>query len=332
MLEGVLAVDAAQRVLFANQASRQLLGIETRNVVGRSMLEVTRNRAIHDAAVGALALEEPYEHEFETHGASRKKLAMRATKLPGEPCPGVVIVLYDVTELRRLESLRREFVANVSHELKTPLASIKAYAETLRLGAVHDASHNVGFVQRIEEQADRLHELILDLLHLARVETGKEAFDIKESSLGDVVERFLAVYRQQAAPQRQTIVVEAAAEPVVTRADEEGLATILDNLVSNAIHYTPDEGTITIRWYAQDRSAVLEVQDTGIGIAARDQARVFERFYRVDTARSRELGGTGLGLAIVKHLAQAFGGEVGLESELGKGSTFRVRLPLVLQI
>lgn len=327
MTEGVLAVNADQRVLFANQASRTLLGIETQEVVERPLLEVTRHLAVREAAIAAMKTDVPYKSEFETIGANRRRLAVRATRLPGEPSSGAVIVLYDVTDLRRLEDLRREFVANVSHELKTPLSSIKAYAETLRLGAIDDPEHNLGFVERIEEQAERLHQLILDLLHLARVESGKEAFDIREMSLQDVIDRRGSTYLQRAEAEHLRLEIETPGTPVMAKADEEGVFTILDNLVSNAIQYTPEGGQVTVRCRADEESAVLEVEDTGIGIAPNDQQRVFERFFRVDKARSRELGGTGLGLAIVKHLTQSFGGDVGLISEFGKGSIFRVRLP-----
>jgi two-component system phosphate regulon sensor histidine kinase PhoR len=248
--------------------------------------------------------------------------------LPDEPCPGVVVVLYDVTELRRLESIRREFVANVSHELKTPLSSIKANAETLRMDAIHDAEHNEQFVARIEEQADRLHQLIQDLAHLARVESGREAFDIRAVTLSEVIERCAAVHRKRAQAKRLAFVIEPFPLAMLVRADESGLETILDNLISNAIQYTQEGGRVTVRHRAEGGQVVLEVEDTGAGISPGDQERIFERFYRGDNARSRELGGTGLGLAIVKHLAQAFGGSVSVTSNLGKGSVFRVHLPL----
>jgi two-component system phosphate regulon sensor histidine kinase PhoR len=328
MLEGVLAVNAEQRVLFANDASRSLLGIETREVSGRPLLEVTRNRVVREAVEEAFRLDEPYEFEFQVSGLNRRYLAVRATRLPGEPCPGVVVVLYDITDLRRLENVRREFVANVSHELKTPLSAIKAYAETLRMGAIHDAEHNELFVARIEEQADRLHQLIQDLLHLARVESGREAFDIRDVSLAQVIEGCLPTYRERAQAKQLTLEIEPSPVDVVIRADEGGLTTILDNLVGNAIQYTPQGGRVVIRCRSEGESGVFEVEDTGVGISPRDQTRIFERFYRVDKARSRELGGTGLGLAIVKHLTQAFGGQVSVRSELGKGSVFQIRLPL----
>jgi two-component system phosphate regulon sensor histidine kinase PhoR len=328
MVEGVLAVDADHRVLLANAAAKSMLLIETREIVGRPLLEVTRNRSVREALEKAFQRDDPYESEFETSGINRRYLALRAARLAGDPCPGAVAVLYDITDLRQLENIRREFVANVSHELKTPLASIKAYAETLRMGAIHDQEHNIPFLERIEEQADRLHQLIQDLLQLARVESGKEAFEIRDVSLGNLIDQCEPVYYGRAQAKNLELQIDPAAGPVIARADVSGLTTILDNLVANAIQYTPAGGLVTIRYRADDGRAVLEVEDTGVGIAPRDQARIFERFYRVDKARSRELGGTGLGLAIVKHLTQAFGGEVSVSSEPGTGSTFQVRLPL----
>jgi two-component system phosphate regulon sensor histidine kinase PhoR len=328
MAEGVIAVGTDETILLANRASRKLLEITVADPLGRPLLEVTRSLAVHAAYVEALQSSSPVEKEFVVGGPSRRSLSLRAMRLPGEPSPGVMLVFHDVTELRRLENLRREFVANVSHELKTPLASIKAYAETLKMGALNDPEHSVAFVSRIEEQAERLNELIHDLIRLARVESGQETFDIVDVDLGEAVQDALAQYATAATQQQISLEAVRPAAPVIAKADEEGVRTILGNLVDNAIKYTPAGGRVTLRWHADGEAAVLEVQDSGIGIAERDQARIFERFYRVDRARSRELGGTGLGLAIVKHLAQAFGGSVGLASAPKQGSTFSIRLPL----
>ncbi|MEY4180980.1 MAG: Sensor histidine kinase YycG [Planctomycetota bacterium] len=328
MEEGVLALDADERIVLINEAGRRLLEMGDAEVVGRRLWELTRLRALRDAFSEAMSTGRASAKEFETTGVERHVLTLRAARLPGAPALGVMIVLHDVTELRRLENLRRDFVANVSHELKTPLAAIKAYAETLRLGALHDAENNQQFVARIEEQADRLHQLILDLLHLARVESGQQAFDIAEVCLRTIVDASLAAHAASAAGRQITLASEPPAAPIDVMADEEGVRTIVNNLVDNAIKYTPGGGKVTVRWRQESGHAILEVQDTGIGIARQHQARVFERFYRVDKARSRELGGTGLGLAIVKHLVQAFGGSVGIESLPRVGSTFRVTLPL----
>jgi two-component system phosphate regulon sensor histidine kinase PhoR len=327
MVEGVLAVAPDRTILLANEAGRRMLDFATLEPVGRPLLEVTRARPVYEAVLQALNLPAPVQKEFDSPGLQRRTLAMRATRLPGDPCPGVMIVLHDVTELRRLENLRRELVANVSHELKTPLAAIKAYAETLRLGAVNDPEHNLNFVQRIEEQAERLHQLILDMLQIARVEAGQETFDITDVPLSVLLEECASQFADAASARRIGLEICPCDETLTARADEEGVRTILNNLVDNAIKYTPPEGSVRVSFASQGDFVTLEVRDTGIGIALKDQARVFERFYRVDKARSREVGGTGLGLSIVKHLAQAFGGSVGLESQPGKGATFRVSLP-----
>jgi two-component system phosphate regulon sensor histidine kinase PhoR len=327
MLEGVLAVSPEHDVLLANNASCKLLGITIEQPLGRSLMDVTRSLPLHEAVVEAMHSNTPVSKEFESNGFPRRILAVRAMRMPGSPSPGVMVVLHDITDLRRLENLRREFVANVSHELKTPLAAIKAYAETLKLGALNDPEHSIEFVKRIEEQAQRLYELILDLLQLARVESGQEAFEIVDVELSEAVLDCVEQYTELAASKNIQMIPVGPNYSVVVRGDEEGVRTILSNLINNAIKYTPDQGTVTVRWRKEDTFGVVEVEDTGIGIALKDQARVFERFYRVDRARSRELGGTGLGLSIVKQLAQAFGGTVGLESQPKKGSLFWVRLP-----
>jgi two-component system phosphate regulon sensor histidine kinase PhoR len=326
MAEGVLAVGTDNTILLANEAARELLDFATADPVGRTLLSATRSRPVVEAVERALATRNPVETEFDSPGPQRRTLALRATCLPGEPCPGVMIVLHDLSELRRLENLRRELVANVSHELKTPLSAIKAYAETLRMGAVNDPEHNLGFVQRIEEQADRLHQLILDILQIARLEQGQETVEIVPVPLAALIEECGNQFADLAAAKQVALQTELPDEDVQTLADEEGIRTILNNLVDNAIKYTPAGGQVTIRCQVGDERVALEVQDTGIGIAERDQARVFERFYRVDKARS-DSSSTGLGLSIVKHLAQSFGGSVNLESAPSRGSTFRVELP-----
>ena len=327
MIEGVLAVGTDQRILLANDAGRELLDFTAAEPVGKPLITVTRARPVHEAIDEALDCSEPIEREFESPGAHRRTLLLRATRLPGDPCPGVMVVLHDVTDLRRLENLRRELVANVSHELKTPLAAIKAYAETLRMGAVDDPEHNLTFVLRIEEQAERLHQLILDMLQIARVEAGEATFEIVDVPLREVLDECAAHFADAAASREVELVVELPPMTLTVHGDEEGVRTIVTNLLDNAIKYTPAKGRVTLRATAADNAVTIEVQDTGIGIAEKDQGRIFERFYRVDKARSRELGGTGLGLSIVKHLAQSFGGSVGVESVLKKGTTFRVTLP-----
>lgn len=327
MTDGVLAVGTDHTILLANEAGRQLLEFATREPLGRPLLEVTRARPVFAAVERALTTAEPVETEFDAPGLARRTLLLRASRLPGEPCPGVMVVLHDMTELRRLENLRRELVANVSHELKTPLSAIKGYAETLRLGAVNDPEHNLHFVRRIEEQADRLHELILDILQIARLESGQESFELSDVPLAELIDQCRDQFAETAAARQIALTSELPPAGVSVWADDEGVRTILSNLVDNALKYTPAGGSVSLRTSHDAATATLEIADTGSGIAPKDQERIFERFYRADKARSRELGGTGLGLSIVKHLAQSFGGNVSLSSQPGSGSTFRVQLP-----
>jgi two-component system phosphate regulon sensor histidine kinase PhoR len=240
-----------------------------------------------------------------------------------------VLVLHDTTDLRRLENLRQEFVANVSHELKTPLSVIKAYVETLQAGAADDPEHCGPFLEKIGEQADRLHALILDLISLARIESGEEVFDFRTVPLEPAVAACLERHRARAATKGIQLASIGPDHPgaAAAWADEESVNQILDNLIDNAVKYTPPGGQIQVRWTDSDDQIRLEVEDSGIGIPEQDLPRIFERFYRVDKARSRELGGTGLGLSIVKHLVQSMHGTVQATSHVGQGTTFTVLLP-----
>jgi two-component system phosphate regulon sensor histidine kinase PhoR len=327
MIEGVIAIDARQRVLFSNAAAGRLFSFLPPQVEGRPLLEAVRNHQLHDAVSKALGSRVPERLDIEWQD---RQLSVQVSPLLGEPIGGAVVVLHDTTALHRLEGLRRDFVANVSHELKTPLASIKAYAETLLSGAESmDAETRSKFLGRIEEQADRLAELVQDMLDLARIESAREAFDIKAVPLMPAVEACFRAVQPRADAKRIRLDPDPEAEHdrLHVRADPEGLRVILWNLVDNAIKYTPDGGSVSVRWRPEGAMVVVEVSDTGIGIAEGKLARVFERFYRVDEARTREAGGTGLGLAIVKHLAQSFGGGVSVQSVAGQGATFAVTLP-----
>lgn len=328
MIEGVIAIDQRERILFANQAARYMLDLSDSIDVGRPIWESVRNQTISNIVRNALAGGENTSVELQLQ-RTNTVVAILASRLPGEPCPGIVLVLHDVTDLRRLENLRTEFASNVSHELKTPLTSIKAYTETLLDGAVDDPVHNRSFLRRIDEQAERLHKLILDLLQLSQIESGKDVFDVVAVPIDRVIHTCVDAHAAVARSKGVTLSTEPHREGIRVQADAEGLRTILDNLVDNAIKYTPERGSVTVRWKSEGRMAVIEVQDTGVGIATAHLERIFERFYRVDKARSRDMGGTGLGLSIVKHLTEVFNGDVDVESRPGAGSTFSVRLPLV---
>ncbi|EAQ78744.1 sensor histidine kinase [Blastopirellula marina] len=327
MVEGVIAVDAQQRVLLANGAVRKLLAIRAEDPVGRPLLELTRNRSLDESFRAAIASDEPYRNEFEVSTTPRRTLSLQANRLPGEPCPGVVMVLHDVTELRRLENMRREFVSSVSHELKTPLAAVRAYTETLQLGAIEDIENRGYFLSQIMDSADRLHELIQDMLHLARIESREEAFDITEVPIADVIENVLQVQRDVAASRQIALRIHPPEVEISVLGDEEGVRTILGNLIDNAMKYTPEGGSVDVAWGLEGSHVAITVKDTGLGIPQAALERIFERFFRVDKARSREMGGTGLGLSIVKHTAQAMNGGVTVESQVGEGSKFTVRLP-----
>jgi two-component system phosphate regulon sensor histidine kinase PhoR len=329
MVEGVVALDANQRILYANERATQLLGLPWQAPVGRRLWEVVRRRSLLDVVQRALDSSEPQREEVGWSGPGTRSLTVHAARLDGLPPRGAVLVLHDTTELRRLERLRQEFVANVSHELKTPLSVIKVCVETLLDGAMDDPQHRGQFLEQIAGQSNRLHALILDLLSLARLESGEELFDFQPVVLEEVVQACLERHRPRAETKRQTIEVvpPEGAELITAWADEEAVEQILDNLLDNAVKYTPEGGRLSVRWRAEGEQVLLEVSDTGIGIPEADLPRIFERFYRVDKARSREMGGTGLGLSIVKHLTQALRGSVRADSRPGRGTTFIVSLP-----
>ena len=328
MVEGVVALDAEQRILFANDRAVELLEFPTRTPVGRRLWEVVRRRALLDVVQLALERPEPCREELRSSDGSSRSLTVHAARLAGPPPRGAVLVLHDTTELRRLERIRQEFVANVSHELKTPLTGIKLCTETLLAGAVEDPEHRMRFLEQIANQSERLHTLILDLLSLARIESGEELFEFEAVPVSPVVAVCLERHRAQAAARRQTLELAPDAPPsAVVWADEEALEQILDNLLDNALKYTPEGGHIRVGWGEENGQVWMQVADDGIGIPEADLPRIFERFYRVDKARSRQMGGTGLGLAIVKHLTQGMKGNVHASSRVGRGATFTVRLP-----
>jgi two-component system phosphate regulon sensor histidine kinase PhoR len=243
---------------------------------------------------------------------------------------GAVLLLHDISELRRLERVRRDFVANVSHEFRTPLTAIQGFAETLLSGALEDAQNNRRFLEIIREHAVRLGRLTEDLLKLSQIEGRKMEMEFRPVDLRPLVESCLETARLEAAPKNLALRAEFAEGTPKVRGDARWLRDVLQNLLDNAVRYTPAGGRVTVRTAAREGAVEISVEDTGIGIPQAEQERIFERFYRVDAARSREVGGTGLGLSIAKHLVEAHGGRIEVESEVGKGSTFRVLMPAAL--
>jgi signal transduction histidine kinase len=316
MEEGVLLLDASGARLYANPALSDLLGSAPDRATDLHPLGL--QRAVESAkASGAVS-----RAEVEVGSSSSRWL--RATALPVGADGATLLVIRDVTQARRLTATRRDFVANASHELKTPVASIRAAAETLRDGAIDDPPAARRFTEQLEREAVRMSRIVADLLDLSRLETGSEMDDQVrlDAVAADEVERM----GDAAGIRGVAISVDATAVPAV-RGSARDLSLMVRNLIDNAVRYTGDGGSVDVSVRAEDDSVVVKVADTGIGIPQRELPRIFERFYRVDRARSRETGGTGLGLSIVRHVTENHGGEVTVESELGQGTVFEVRLP-----
>jgi two-component system, OmpR family, phosphate regulon sensor histidine kinase PhoR len=332
MVEGVVAVGAGQRVLFANEAAGTMLAFNPATAFGRAFWEVCREPGVQALLEQATPGRQPVREKLEIKAPVARHLSVYVAAIDDAQSPGAIMVLQDTSDLRRLERMRHDFVANVSHELKTPLAVIKACAETLIDGAVDEPEMRGTFLNQIADQGERLNLLIMDLLSLARIESGEEAFTYEPVNVGLIVASSIERHGPRAEQKQSKLVAVPPAKgtDAVAWADEEAFYQILDNLVDNAVKYTPEGSTIRINWNVFSNSVELRVSDNGQGIPSRDLPRIFERFYRVDKARSRELGGTGLGLAIVKHLTQAMGGSILAESEVGRGTSFTVTLPKAL--
>jgi two-component system phosphate regulon sensor histidine kinase PhoR len=330
MREGLLVIDADMRVVASNHAARNLFSDLNDVIDSRRLTELTRNPAIYDAFLDAVRGKERSGVKVETYGQERRVFDLRVVPLRstnGHGSGGAVGVFFEVTRLERLEIIRQEFLSNVSHELRTPLTSIRALAETLENGAIEDHQNNRRFLSIIQKNADRMHRLIDDILELSAIEAGNVKVKPEIIQLYPLVEDVVASLSASAAARKITVndLVDQKAEVF---ADPHRLVQMLTNLVDNAIKFNREGGTVTIR-HESDRTDRIRVEDGGEGIPAHHLDRLFERFYRVDRARSRELGGTGLGLAIVKHLARAHGGEVSIESRFGEGSQFTIELPQI---
>jgi signal transduction histidine kinase len=315
MEEGVVLVGPTGRVRLSNPAAERLLG--TRPLTASRLLPVAFQEAARKAAVGGAAV----GVEVETGSPSRWT---RATAIPVGDDGSVLLVVRDVTEARRLEAVRRDFVANASHELKTPAASIQAAGETIRSAVRDDPSVIPRFAEQLEREAIRLSRIVSELLDLSRLETGHELDE--DVGLDQVVKEERERFEEAAHEGGLTLSIDLGSVPPV-RGSARDLSLLVRNLVDNAIRYTKPGGRVDVSVMSDGGEVVLSVADTGVGIPTRELPRIFERFYRVDRARSRETGGTGLGLSIVKHVVENHGGTVSVTSELGRGTCFEVRLP-----
>lgn len=329
MNEGVMVLDPNERILLMNPSLKQSFSVAS-PPEGRTLMEALRNGKIQEMVRKAMAQERQVVREdLIFAGPPPRTFQVSAVSTsPGEPSRHVVCVFHDITELRRLETIRRDFVANVSHELRTPLSSIKGYAETLLDGALEDQEHARGFVETIHRQADHLAKLINDLLDLARIEANKMELRPVPLNLQEIISQIIETLRPLWEAKGLSVGFEALPSLPPALADPGAVRQILSNLLDNAIKFTPQDGQIAVRTSIQADHLLIEVKDSGIGISSSDLPRIFERFYRADAARPRSPESTGLGLAIVKHLVLAQGGQVWAESELGKGSSFYFTLPL----
>jgi two-component system phosphate regulon sensor histidine kinase PhoR len=331
MLEGVIAVDTEERIINMNQAAAKLFELHLEKFQGRSIQEVVRNLSLQNFIGNALSAKEPLKEDITIFQNHERILDVNSSPLIGanQEHIGTLIVFNDVTQLRRLEIMRRDFVANVSHEIKTPLTAIKGFVETLLQNDVERVEEAQRFLGIINKHVDRLSAIIEDLLSLSRIEQEDERKELllETEKLINVFKAAVQICQPKAEEKKIDVEVNCERNLVATF-DPTLLEQAVVNLLDNAIKYSEPESTVELQANATDSEITINVSDQGVGIAKRHQSRLFERFYRVDKARSRNMGGTGLGLAIVKHIAQAHGGHVSVDSELGKGSTFAIHLPI----
>ncbi len=328
--EGLLLLNPAGEVTLANRAAQKLLGRHAAELAGKPLWQFLHAPEVHELLASLTALEEPARARLDL-GATAEARTVEFVVTPlfevNEGERRAVLLIIDVTEDRRMDQMRRDFVADVSHELKTPLTSIKAYAETLLDGADQDEEARRPFLEKILANSNRLTKLVSDILDISRLETGPKDDLRSRVDLNKLAARTVADYSDRAARKRVALAFDAAPGEVMAYINEEDMREAISNLVDNAVSYTPEGGSVRVTLRQSQGRIALEVADTGIGIPQDALPRVFERFFRVDRARSRALGGTGLGLSIVKHVALRHGGNVEAQSELGKGSTFRILLP-----
>ncbi len=330
MADGVIVTDAEGIVTLFNPACEDLLGVRAEDAVGRTVHEACLQFEIGEMAAQCLATGAAERREVQVERPAARVLDVAATAIDGHSRSprGVVIVLHDLTQLRHLENVRREFIGNVSHELRTPVAAVRSLVETLASAATDDPDAARRFLQELQDQTERLTALLDDLLELACLDAGRREMTKDVVALDDVVDASvekLSAVAEQKGQRVQTNVPKGLA----VRGDAQAFERVMVNILDNAVKYTGEGGQITVTATEEGETALIEVADSGPGIPEADQSRIFERFYRVDRARSRRLGGTGLGLSIVKHIVELHGGQVGVTSTVGEGSTFWVRLPRV---
>jgi two-component system phosphate regulon sensor histidine kinase PhoR len=325
MQEGVAVIDRDGRIVLVNPALRSMLLLGA-DAVGKLLIETLRHAQLDGLLASARDSSDDGPLEIDLPGLKPRRVLAHAAPLSGDE-EGLLIVFVDVTELRRLESLRRDFVANASHELRTPIAAVRSATETLRDGALDEPDAAIRFVDIIDRNAQRLQSLVEDMLELSKLESNEFKLKRERVELGSVVPIVLALFRERAEKKGVRLAADLPREATAVLGDARALEHVLLNLVDNAVKYCPHGTRVVVKASPHGDRVKLVVADDGPGIPAEHLPRVFERFYRVDAGRSRELGGTGLGLSIVKHMVEAMRGRVSVESEVGRGSTFTVSLP-----
>jgi two-component system, OmpR family, phosphate regulon sensor histidine kinase PhoR len=329
MRDGVLVISPAGDIVYANQSAADLFSITLPDLAGKRLLEAIRLTELSDLVEEVKAARRPHEKEIKLFYPAEKFLLASVNLIKDEAGGelGIAVVLRDITEMNHLENLRSEFVANVSHELKTPLTAIRSYAETLLNGALDDKSHNAEFVRKIEKHAENLTTLIDDLLEVSQLEARRGLGEFVPVNVSRVAGRAVETLWEKARKKKIELSVDCGNKDLTATGVEDHIYRAILNLADNALNYTDPGGKVTIACGRSEQGVEISVSDTGIGIAAEHLPRLFERFYRVDKARSRDLGGTGLGLAIVKHVMNIHNGLVSVESEVGKGSKFTLIFP-----
>ena len=339
MLEGVAVIDTEERVAICNEAFASVWGVRADLCENKSMVEVIRQPDVLALIRTALGGAEGLHGEISLGNTRPRSFSVTAAPIPtlsrsdsgssrGAGRLGAVVVLHEITELRRIEQVRKDFVANVSHELRTPLTAIQGFAETLLCGALADPQNNRRFVEIIRNHASRLGSLTDDLLKLSRIEAGKLEPEVRPVRVEELLEAGVESELSLAKAKHLSLSMSVPKNLPPIRGDLNLLREVLQNLLDNAIQYTSEGGRIDVCAAAKNGAVTVTVSDTGIGIPHSEQARIFERFYRVDVARSREVGGTGLGLSIAKHIVESHGGRIWVESEVGQGSRFHFSVPI----
>jgi two-component system, OmpR family, phosphate regulon sensor histidine kinase PhoR len=329
MIEGVAVISGDERIIFSNAAFSRILGLdEVRQIEGRPLVEVARQSDLLAAIKMALSGQEQVTSEIAVGTVRPRSFAVTAAPVQASSHKGAVLVLHEITDLRRLERVRQDFVANVSHEFRTPLTAIQGFAETLLSGALEDPVNRRRFVEIIREHATRLARLTEDLLKLSRIEAGQLKLEFRPVSVAQLIESCVETAHLKAVPRQLALNVNLPEGLPPVRGDSNSLQEVLQNLLDNALQYTPAGGKIDVSAACSNGRVIVTVADTGIGIPQVEQERIFERFYRVDAARSREAGGTGLGLSIARHIMESHGGRLWVESAVGEGSRFHFSIPV----